>query len=183
VSLNSQGDYQDVSPHFGGAINTRSAVSVVYLLKHSLSFFALTLAEHVRTRSFHFGRQNTAGRIGSRARSTLHIRCLAPLISDAVGLDGGLHGIGGFLGNNDECGASLPIVRRYLKCQSCGARHQPPPVRAIRVRSPRPGRLREVPGALRRLTHTRRLFRIIRRSIRRQRRERDAWNRHPNRPA
>ena len=45
------------------------------------------------------------------------------------------------------------------------------------------GRRREVPGALRRLTHTRRLFRIIRRSIRRQRRERDAWNRHPNRPA
>ena len=70
-----------------------------------------------------------------------------------------------------------------FECQSCGARHQPPPVRAMRVRSPRPGRRREVPGALRRLTHTRRLFRIIRRSIRRQRRERDAWNRHPNRPA
>jgi hypothetical protein len=88
VSLNSQGDYQDVSLHSAGAINTRSAVSVVYLLNHSLNLFALTLAEHVRTRSFHFGRQNTAGRIGSRARSTLHIRCLAPLISDAVGLDG-----------------------------------------------------------------------------------------------
>jgi len=88
VSLNSQGDYQDVSLHSGGAINTRSAVSVVYLLNHSLNLFALTLAEHVRTRSFHFGRQNTAGRIGSRARSTLHIRCLTLLISDAVGLDG-----------------------------------------------------------------------------------------------
>jgi hypothetical protein len=45
VSLNSQGDHQDVSPDSGGVINNRSTVSVVYLLNHSFDLFALTVTE------------------------------------------------------------------------------------------------------------------------------------------